>query len=135
MMRIPQATRLLRINITVGFRPAAWSPRRLYSTPTSSELPVLHNIAGPKANLTLNRPHTGNSLDGDMQILLTRHLRDLQANHDIRVVVLTVNGKYFCTGMNLGAGEKGEGMQGDSEAQFERGEFRCSVSRTESADR
>ena len=70
-----------------------------------------------------------------MQIHLTKHLRDLQANHDVRVVVLTANGKHFCTRMNLGAGEKGEGMQGDSEAQFECGEFKCSQSRTELADR
>jgi enoyl-CoA hydratase/carnithine racemase len=80
---------------------------------------VLLKISGAKATLTLNRPRTGNSLDQDLQRLLTKHLDDLRANQDVRVVVLTGNGKYFCTGMNLGA--DGEGMLGNSEEQFERG--------------
>lgn len=94
---------------------------RFYSAPASTEPPVLLEIQGAKATLTLNRPRTGNSLDSDLQSLLTSHLKDLAANHEIRAVVLTGKGKFFCTGMNLGA--QGEGMKGNSAEQFKRGSF------------
>jgi enoyl-CoA hydratase/carnithine racemase len=81
--------------------------------------PVLLDIRGPKATLTLNRPRTGNDLDQTLLTLLTKHLKALEKKKDVRAVVLTGNGRFFCTGMNLGS--SGEGLKGNNEEQFERG--------------
>jgi enoyl-CoA hydratase/carnithine racemase len=79
----------------------------------------LLSVQGRRATLTLNRPRTGNSLDADLQASLTSHLKNLEADDQIRAVVLTGNGRFFCTGMNLGA--QGEGTKGNFDEQFDRG--------------
>ncbi|KAF9968561.1 EnoyL-CoA hydratase [Mortierella alpina] len=66
-----------------------------------SEKEVLYAQQGAVATITLNRPKRGNALSGPMVNLFVDILN--QAIHDptIRVIVVTGNGKYFCTGMDL----------------------------------
>jgi hypothetical protein len=92
---------------------------RLYST--ASDAPVLVEINGPQANLTLNRPRTGNALSSDMIVAMANHLGELEANDKVRSIVLTGKGRFFCTGMDLGV--KGEGMAGQSGEQYDRGKL------------
>ncbi|OZJ02313.1 hypothetical protein BZG36_04450 [Bifiguratus adelaidae] len=63
--------------------------------------PVLFNRTANTATLTLNRPHRGNALTGEMHDLLYTYLDKIASNPSIRVVILTGAGKFFCTGMDL----------------------------------
>ena len=64
---------------------------------------VLHRIEDGVSWITLNRPEAGNAVTFQQR----NHVIDLLASAserlDVRVVVLTANGKHFCTGADLRA--------------------------------
>ena len=66
------------------------------------ERPVLLEVEGATALVTLNRPERRNALN---QALLT-HLYDIldqvEADEAVAAVILTGNGKSFCSGIDLG---------------------------------
>jgi enoyl-CoA hydratase/carnithine racemase len=64
-------------------------------------MPVLSEIKGPVAWLTLNRPDAMNSLNREMVLALGALLDRLQGNDTVRAVVLTANGRAFCAGADL----------------------------------
>ena len=51
--------------------------------------------------VTLNRPESHNAMNPAMIAALTAVFRSLQAQSDVRVVVLTGNGRSFCAGADL----------------------------------
>ena len=51
--------------------------------------------------LTLNRPESGNSLSHALVDELQETFREIALDSNVRVVVLTANGKLFCTGHDL----------------------------------
>jgi 2-(1,2-epoxy-1,2-dihydrophenyl)acetyl-CoA isomerase len=59
---------------------------------------VLTDINGPIARLTLNRPARHNSLIPDLLEEMLAGLGDIQANPQVRVVILGANGHSFSTG-------------------------------------
>lgn len=75
---------------------------------------VLLSINNHVATLTLNRPHKGNALTSTMNELLLSYLHQLEKDIEVRVVVLTGSGKYFCTGMDLSVALSGENGLNDS---------------------
>lgn len=68
------------------------------------ESQILVNISNNVATLTLNRPKRGNSLTPQMNDEILEVLPKLAVNPEVRVLVLTGAGKYFCTGMDLSGG-------------------------------
>lgn len=66
-----------------------------------TEQVVLFETIGAVARLTLNRPKAMNSLNLAMQAELKRHLEQIVARDDLRVVVLTGRGAAFCAGADL----------------------------------
>ena len=65
----------------------------------------------PLAIVTLNRPEQMNALNAALRIALGETLAALEADPEIRAVVLTGAGKAFCAGMDLkeiGGGGEGE---------------------------
>ena len=56
---------------------------------------------GAILRLTLNRPGAGNALTGSMTTELVRILEETADSDEVRVVVLTAEGKDFCTGVDL----------------------------------
>ena len=68
-------------------------------------------IDGPVARITLMRPDKGNSLTPDMSLQLLEALRSVN-KPEVQVLVLTGQGKYFCTGMDLGASNQKQMQQG-----------------------
>jgi len=62
---------------------------------------LLVEINGPVAWFTLNRPDAMNALTNDMLDRLERGLNDIATDDNIRVVILTGNGKAFCAGADL----------------------------------
>ncbi|MBE2201245.1 MAG: enoyl-CoA hydratase/isomerase family protein [Anaerolinea sp.] len=67
-----------------------------------SEL-VLWKQNGPVLTITLNRPQSHNALDPALVAALTETFQAINARDDVRVVVLTGNGRSFCAGADLNA--------------------------------
>lgn len=60
--------------------------------------------SGAVATLTLNRPSTKNALSRELVLELGRALAEVEAEPEIRAVVLTGAGEAFCSGADLKAG-------------------------------
>lgn len=60
-----------------------------------------HIDASGRATLTLNRPELHNAFDDALIAELTTALRELEANPQVRVVILAANGKSFSAGADL----------------------------------
>jgi methylglutaconyl-CoA hydratase len=56
---------------------------------------------GPAAWLWLNRPELRNALNGEIQDLLLKALKELETERQIRVLVLAGRGQAFCAGGDL----------------------------------
>ncbi|KAG0235201.1 EnoyL-CoA hydratase [Actinomortierella wolfii] len=69
-----------------------------------SEQEVLYSTQDAVATITLNRPKRGNALSGDMVALFVSFVQRAIDDPAVRVIVVTGNGKYFCTGMDLTGG-------------------------------
>ena len=68
-------------------------------TPTSL---VLKNAYSPGiVNLTLNNPSQYNALSEEMLSAMISTIDDIRDNSDIKVVILSANGKAFCAGHDL----------------------------------
>lgn len=57
-----------------------------------------YEIDGPIARITMNNPQNMNALDHRMIEELTSALRDANDDPDVKIIVLTGNGKAFCAG-------------------------------------
>lgn len=64
--------------------------------------PVLLDLKGAVAVITLNRPEKFNSFNRPMALLLQKILDDCAADGNVRCLYLTGNGKAFCAGQDLG---------------------------------
>ncbi len=62
-------------------------------------------LTGAVRTITLNRPERRNAISGDMIEELLAALANAEADHAVRVVILTGAGRAFCAGMDL------EGLQ------------------------
>lgn len=65
------------------------------------------------ATITLDSQHNRNALSVQLMAELTDHLRDAQADDAVRVIVLSHEGRVFCSGMDLSeAGGRGNAGMG-----------------------
>ncbi len=62
---------------------------------------VLFDVANGVATITLNRPDQMNSINADVSAGLMDALKQVRSRDDIRVAVLTGNGRAFCAGADL----------------------------------
>jgi len=67
----------------------------------SDESPVLLDVDGPIATITLNRPHRKNAQTAEGWAMLFDHLRTISYDDSIRAVVLTGAGGAFCAGADV----------------------------------
>ena len=67
-------------------------------------------VDGPVATLTICRAARGNSLSGKTLADLRRHLGEVVKLRAVRVLVLTGEGKVFCSGMDLSAQNQVRGI-------------------------
>jgi enoyl-CoA hydratase len=65
------------------------------------EKTVLFEVEGPVALITLNRPERHNSICQDLLINLYNAIDEVARNSDIKVAIITGNGKSFCSGIDL----------------------------------
>lgn len=82
------------------------------------EKEVLLSISQHVATLTLNRPHKGNALTSTMNALLLDYLKQLKNDPEVRVIVLTGAGKFFCTGMDLSMAASGASTEEEVKKSF-----------------
>jgi E-phenylitaconyl-CoA hydratase len=66
-----------------------------------TEAAVLFAVEGHVATITLNRPDAMNAINGDLSAGLMDSLRRVREDDEIRVAVLTGNGRAFCAGAGL----------------------------------
>ena len=69
-----------------------------------SEPVLLLEKDGPVASLTLNRPKQFNALDEELRSELRAVVGKLDADDEIRIVILKGNGRGFCAGADLAGG-------------------------------
>jgi 2-(1,2-epoxy-1,2-dihydrophenyl)acetyl-CoA isomerase len=62
---------------------------------------ILYNLADGVARITLNRPESRNALNQVMYRELMAAFREAGRDKTVRAVVLTANGKGFCSGQDL----------------------------------
>ncbi|MBI1727010.1 MAG: enoyl-CoA hydratase/isomerase family protein [Candidatus Rokubacteria bacterium] len=77
---------------------------------------VLCGIEGGVATVTLNRPGQRNAMNTALLTALRARFEELDANRDVRVVVVRGAGPAFCSGMDLKEMEARGGVQGDAES-------------------
>src|SRR3712207_1669919 len=65
--------------------------------------PLLYQIEGATALVTLNRPEKRNALNDALVRALKDALRDADAREDVRAVLITGAGADFCSGADLSA--------------------------------
>ena len=68
--------------------------------------PVIYNVEGAVALVTLNRPEKRNALDDALVSGLKSALRDADSREDVRAVLVTGAGADFCSGADLSALQK-----------------------------
>jgi 2-(1,2-epoxy-1,2-dihydrophenyl)acetyl-CoA isomerase len=71
---------------------------------TDPAAPVLVDVRGAVATVTLNRPDRLNAITPDLSAALLDALHALRDDRSVRVVVLTGAGRGFCAGGDLAAG-------------------------------
>ena len=75
--------------------------------PTVMPQELLYGVDGAVATITLNAPQRMNTISGPMLRQLTDALVSASEDREVRVVILTGNGRAFCAGLNLDAQSKG----------------------------
>jgi len=83
---------------------------------------LLYNTDGAIATITFNRPDRMNTITPSMLGALSTRLVEADADENIRVIVLTGNGRAWCAGLDVGAAASGDGIGGDG-ASGATGEF------------
>ena len=66
-----------------------------------TDRPVLLDVVGAVATVTLNRPASRNAISGEMLSRLRSTMSDLGARDDIGAIVLTGTDPAFCAGLDL----------------------------------
>ncbi len=67
------------------------------------------DIQGPIASIVLNRPEKGNSLDEFLIRELTDAYSELNTIDSVRIIILSGEGRHFCTGADLTWVQAGKG--------------------------
>ena len=77
--------------------------------------------SGVNLKITLNRPKNGNALTANMIHDITDAINVASQNPTISRIIITANGKFFCTGMDLGKDSTPVAQDSStSDSQFER---------------
>lgn len=75
---------------------------------------VLYTVNDHIATLTINRPERRNTISGPMLNALSERLLEADADKDVRAIVVTGEGKFFCAGLDLAGGDVSDGLSGSA---------------------
>lgn len=73
-------------------------------------------LQGPTARIVLNKPEKGNALDGTMIAELTEAFSNFNNLHDVRLIIISGEGRHFCTGADLTWVQPGQGKDIETES-------------------
>ena len=62
---------------------------------------VLYEVTDHIATITFNRPEQQNTISGPMLDSLTQMLLDADTDPDVRAIIITGSGRFFCAGLDL----------------------------------
>jgi len=62
---------------------------------------MLYEVADHVATITFNKPDQQNTISGPMLNSLTEYLLQADADTDVRAIIITGTGKFFCAGLDL----------------------------------
>ena len=71
-------------------------------------------IEGPVARIVLNRPEKLNALTHEMRAQLREYAQQLRFDENVRAIVITGEGRAFCTGADVGRMQRG-GLRAERE--------------------
>jgi len=77
---------------------------------------LLYDVGDSIATLTFNRPDRMNTITPRMLNALSERLLEADADPNVRVIVITGNGRAWCAGLDVAAASSGEGIGGDGAA-------------------
>lgn len=77
---------------------------------------LLYHVEGHVGVLTFNRPDRMNTITMTMLTALSERLLEADADPNVRVIVITGNGRAWCAGLDIGSAVSGEGIGGDGAA-------------------
>lgn len=83
---------------------------------------LLYAVDGHVATITFNRPERMNTITPVMLNGLSKLLLHADRDRNVRVIVLTGEGRAWCAGLDVGAAASGDGIGGDSASSLG-GEF------------
>ena len=75
---------------------------------------LLYEVTEHVGVIRFNRPERMNTITPTMLRSLSERLLEADADPDVRVVVITGNGRAWCAGLDVGAAASGEGIGGDT---------------------
>ena len=71
---------------------------------------VTYVVKDHVATLTINRPDAQNTISGPMLDAMTHHLVTANEDPNVRAIVLTATGRFFCAGLDLRSGSVSGGL-------------------------
>lgn len=71
---------------------------------------VLYEVADHVATITLNRPDQQNTISGPMLDALSGRMLEANDDPDVRAMVITGSGRFFCAGLDLRGGGIASGL-------------------------
>jgi len=71
---------------------------------------MLYEVADNIATITFNRPEQQNTISRDMLARFTELLIEADANEEVRAIVITGTGKFFCAGLDLRGSDITDGL-------------------------
>jgi enoyl-CoA hydratase/carnithine racemase len=71
---------------------------------------VLYEVADHVATITINRPELQNTISGPMLDALSRCLLEADRDPEVRAMVITGSGRFFCAGLDLRGGGISSGL-------------------------
>ncbi|MEM1232273.1 MAG: enoyl-CoA hydratase-related protein [Pseudomonadota bacterium] len=77
---------------------------------TATDDEVQYSVSDHVATITLNRPERQNTISRSMLDAITEHMLAADADRDVRAIVLTGTGKFFCAGLDLRGSDISSGM-------------------------
>src|ERR1051326_5194323 len=119
MMRMPSNGRCIWSSSGPSRRKVQPCPARVNTLGWRREtgrapMPVDLIVEGAVAKVVLNRPERLNALTWDMRQQLREHFSELRFNEAVRAIIVTGEGRAFCTGADVGGMERKD-LRGERE--------------------
>ncbi len=80
------------------------------ATNQAQEDEVLYEVSDRVATITINRPDRQNTISGPMLDALSRYLLKANDDPEVRAMVITGSGRFFCAGLDLRGGGIASGL-------------------------